>query len=167
MEDNSIDRLLERALDTYSSAGPRPGLEQRVAARALGEPARRPFRWLGWAAIPALAAAVWTVIAIAIPRVPPPPAAPATRVFMAASVPPLPPPAVAAVRRAAHPRRQEALPKRPVFPTPAPLSGEERILLAFATHSPEEAAEAFRETPPQKIQPIVIPPLLETNDATH
>src|SRR5690242_15687415 len=120
------DELLERALATYAGAEPRPGLEQRVIARVFSEPARPRFRWLRWAwAVPALAGAV--VAVLSIPRTPAPPQAPRppAAVVPVASAAPVP------ARPAIHRRHRAAQPKPRLFPTPSPLTAEERLLVAF------------------------------------
>jgi hypothetical protein len=60
--------------------------------------------------------------------------------------------------------RREPLPKLEQFPTPVPLTAEERALIAFVTRYPKEAQQAFedlrkRSEEPIEIQPIQIPPL--------
>ena len=57
-----------------------------------------------------------------------------------------------------------ALPKRLVFPTPSPLSNEERLLLAMMKRDPDGTAQVFdslrkRGSEPLEIAPLVIPPL--------
>ena len=84
-----------------------------------------------------------------------------------ASLPAKPPARLAAtraLRRRAPSHRVAALPKQPVFPTPSPLTAEERLLLAMVKQDPAGTAEAFarlrtRASEPLEIAPLVIPPL--------
>jgi hypothetical protein len=47
-----------------------------------------------------------------------------------------------------------------VFPTPVPLTGEERALLAFAVHAPDELIDLHRRMEePIQIEEIKIAPL--------
>jgi hypothetical protein len=56
------------------------------------------------------------------------------------------------------------LPKREQFPTPTPITAEERALLAFVAHSPKQAEVLWedaksRTTEPLEIKEIHIEPL--------
>jgi hypothetical protein len=163
MEDD-LDRLIDGALSDYSSAEPLAGLEERVLNRVRAAEAARRRRWLWALAAPALAAILIAILARPQPapvaRVAPPPA----RVETAApSLPPLTPPAVVrqvASRPAAkiqRPPSPRALPKKDLFPTPSPLTSEERLLMAMAESHPHELL--IRPVEEIEIKPIQIAPL--------
>jgi hypothetical protein len=153
---DELDRWIDGALSTYSSAEPLAGLEQRVLDRVgLAEAARRRrWRWTLALAIPAVAAAMFVVLA---PK-------PAPIALVAVEAPPAPvvlPPEPAPVRRKApKPRRtasKPAPPKRNLFPTLSPLTDEERLLVQLARSSPELLlAKPADEI---EIKPIEIAPL--------
>jgi hypothetical protein len=143
---DELDRWIDGALATYSSAEPLAGLEERILHRV-----RRPRRWWWGLAIPAAAA---IALAVAIPR------------RQTLDLPlPVPPPAVAVVEaRPAPPPVQRhraiaaALPKLASFPSASPLTAEERLLLQFARSHAEELVNR----PPAdeiEIKPIEIAPL--------
>ena len=149
MEDRELDQLLAEALQVEPPAG----LEQRVLARL---PSRQRAWW--WLAPAGLVAAGLAVIAVHVDVQP------------EALLPLKPPPPPLAVNLPrASPQRQPALrqaklEKRSQFPTPQPLSAEERALLAFLRHDPNGAGEALRDMQirleaPIEIEPIHIPPL--------
>jgi hypothetical protein len=152
-ERNHIDSLLDNALASYAKQEPRPGLERRILDRIHADPAPR-FTFPRWIwAIPAaacllLAVVFWTqhtgrpeqprpaqvTRAIALPR----PATPETSPIVN--------------RR----RKRKILPKLPQFPAPAPVTNEERALLAFAARAPKEAQESLIEAEQQSVEPIRI-----------
>jgi hypothetical protein len=163
--DNSrdeLDRLIDGALASYSNAEPLAGVEARVLNRVRLAQARQ--RWMfAWAAGLAVAASVVAGILIRTERrvVPKP-----VEVLKAANVAPPVPVVNRAVRIRARVRgkRPKALPKLEQFPTPTPLSAEERALAAFVQRDPKEAQQVFAELQkradePVEIQPIQIPPL--------
>jgi hypothetical protein len=164
MKSNELDKILDGALSTYSREEPRPGLDSRVLDRIRAERERRRFRWFRWAvAIPAfacllLAITFWTT-RDSIPKS----WKPAPIVAKTAPASPIAPQVfqtTVARRRLKHLR----LPKREQFPTPAPLTAEERALLAFVVRSPKQAEELFsgaksRTSEPLEIKAIHIEPL--------
>ena len=154
MEDRELDQLLAEALQ----AEPLAGLEQRVLARL---PSRK-RAWWWW--VPGLVAAGLAVIAVVVEMQP------------EESLPLRPPPVPLVVylpRPPTHPppaRRRAKLEKQSQFPTPRPLSAEERALLAFLHQDPEGAGEALRDMrkrseAPIEIEPIHIPPLLSEGES--
>ncbi len=165
--ESELDYMIDRALSAYSSAEPLAGLDERVLNRIYtAEAGRRQFRpWQWTLAVVALAAIV--VVAIALwPR-----HVPATKgaAFVAGILPPsrreprlAPKRAVRiAVGRAPSPK---SYPKQEQFPAPAPITAEERALLAFVEHHPAEARQVFADLrkqgdEPMEIQPIQIAPL--------
>ena len=163
MEGNDeLDRRIDNALAGYAGVEPLAGLEERVM-RQVRMASRR--RVLGWAAAIAVAASVVvTVSVVRVPRV----VTPTYRVGVPAVMRPAPvveKARVVTMRRArTRARRARPLPKLEQFPTPTPLTAEERALIAFVGRYPKEAQQAFedlrkRSEEPIEIQPIQIPPL--------
>ena len=145
MEDHELDQLLAEALQ----AEPPAGMEQRVLARI--RPRSRAWWWL----VPGLVAAGLAVIAVRVELQP------------EESLPLNPPPSPLAVNlRRAVPQTQPRpapvrakIEKRSQFPTPQPLSAEEKALLAFFHTNPERAGLAWQTEDAIEIEPIRIPPL--------
>jgi hypothetical protein len=48
------------------------------------------------------------------------------------------------------------VPKQAEFPIRAPLTHQERALMAFVSSAPDKALQALGETPPTKIEPLRI-----------
>jgi hypothetical protein len=143
------ERILAEALAQYANAEPLAGLEQRVLQRVRSEGRRRVGRW-PWAL--AASVAVAGMFAVLWVRTAP-------QTLGVSAVAPRPPQIVA---RAAVPKsaRRQTLPKRRVFPTPVPLSGQERALLAFAAHAPDLARDLrSRIDEPIQFTEIKIAPL--------
>jgi len=160
---DELDRRIDNALAGYSGAEPLAGLEERVLRRVRVASRRRV---LGWAAAIAVAASV--VVTVSVVRAPHHSDPPTYRVGIPAVVRPVPvvdKARVVTVRRArTRARRARPLPKLEQFPTPVPLTAEERALVAFVEHHPAEAQQVFaalqkRSNEPIEIQPIQIPPL--------
>ena len=163
MEGNDeLDRRIDSALVGYSDAEPLAGLEERVLRRVRLATRRR---MLGWAvAFAVVASLVVTVIVVRVPDH----VGPTYRVGVPAVMRPAPvveKARVVTMRRArTRARRARPLPKLEQFPTPTPLTAEERALIAFVGRYPKEAQQAFedlrkRSEEPIEIQPIQIPPL--------
>ena len=55
-----------------------------------------------------------------------------------------------------HPRKRKILPRLPQFPAPAPMTNEERALLAFVARAPKQAQEALIDAQQQSVEPIRI-----------
>ena len=148
MEDHELDQLLAEALQAELPAG----MEQRVLARI--RPRIRAWWWL----VPGLVAAGLAVIAVRV-EMQPEESLPLT--------PPLSPMAVNLPRAhtylaADRPRlaaSRAKIEKRSQFPTPQPLSAEEKALLAFLGTNPERAGLALQTEDAIVIEPIRIPPL--------
>jgi hypothetical protein len=166
---DNLDRILDEGLATYSSREPWPGLEERVLSRvasAAEAKRRRIWRWV-FLAIPAAACLLvalsvdWRKPEVGLVQVP-------NQVAKVRSEPPVrqDPPAPAPL-----PRVQKRVPvkkivpapsqiaKRDLFPTPVPLSREERALISLALVSPMEAPPVFGESTPIQVEPIQIEPL--------
>jgi len=160
-EPDELDRALENALARYSSVEPVAGLEQRVLNRVRAEGAAPRIGRLGfggWAlAVGMLAGmavgAVWWIRPVLHGAGEYPARVPAAR---AAEPAPQRAPWTAGgrpVRKRATPR---TLAKRHEFPTPAPVSREERALLAFAEFAPDALREAFTAKDAPPVEPIRI-----------
>jgi hypothetical protein len=170
-EKSFIDELLDASLRHYASAEPRPGLEGRVLAgvRARQEAARRRSAW-PWAVGVAAVAAMVTLLVIHWPHQQPAPlpvtakapanlSAPAVAKIVTPARPPMP--------RPAPPRRVDTRPEQ--FPTPRPLSEQEKLLLVYAQSlKGSSAASAWKadedpehelEIPALSIAAIQIEPL--------
>ncbi len=148
--ERQLDRLLDEALASYSQAEPRPGFEERILANLSKQPTRR--RWWAWQMIPAAVAAMVLIAAMlpvfklrqSVDRIQ---VSPSATTKSRASLSPLParaePPSRVRSRKpvAAAVRRQEpAEPRQGEFPSKAPLSEQERLLMRLAAQHPEEAA---------------------------
>jgi len=172
--DPFVDQLLDASLARYAEVEPRPGLEERLLAGVRAEPPR-PL-WWRWAWLPATAGAVVLIVAGAIvlsERREPVRLAPPVARTAEAPAPPAPAPSpketVPAARVKATPLAPRsatvllaALPRREEFPSTAPLSEQERLLLRYVQGTPREellAAGLRDPLAPLLIEPLVIPPL--------
>jgi len=184
-KDSDPDRLIDAALGTYARAD--SGLERRVLARIAAAHLAAPCtRWMLWAV--ALTAAACLLIFILLEHSKPAHpsgdnAANAPHVQQApilvtppaqrASGPHHAQPKNRARRPPPHNKAGTAfaarLPRQEVFPTPRPLSRQERALVNFATQAPIAARDSFVAAQQQtdapiaiadlRIAPIQIPPL--------
>jgi len=167
-KDKRVDEMLDSLLANYSSAEPRPGLETRILANLQGAAGNESpagwwnFKWI-WAGMVAAAIVMAAVLINGRHRIEPP-----THVIVKTS-PAIPQPEIQAHAPIA---RQEtarvhrhkpltvptaqrnatlALTKRPaVFPTPTPLSEQEKLLLSYLAGTPREEviAESHPDEPP-------------------
>jgi hypothetical protein len=174
MNDEDLNKFayqwVDSALDRYTDAEPRPGYETRLLAtiRAAERPGRR--AWWIWAPVAAAAAVIIATIVLSTthrdrsrvpdianvtptrtqsPSVPQqqPSTVPPTgekTVTVARKRPTTPHASVNEVQVVAVATNTTAPPKQPQFPTPAPLSEQERLLLAYV-----------RNTPAQEIQTVI------------
>jgi hypothetical protein len=168
---DELDEIIDGALAGYSSADPMEGLEDRVLRRvhAAGAARRGPWRLRLWFALPALAALLLAGITLRIEWKPQSRTTKPTPTVAGFKPPSLPPPRPqlrpAPPLRVAKPHhRIRTLPKQEYFPAPAPITNEERALVAWVGRAPIEAQQAFadlqkRSDEPVDIQPIQIPPL--------
>lgn len=177
---DELDDVIDGALPAYSSADPMEGLENRVLRRvqAAGAARRSPWPYRLEFAIPALAVLLFVGIALRIgwnsgSRTTG--AARRAAVSEPSSLTPGPQPSPAPAALVAEPKRgikkgkahgapAKSLPKKECFPTPTPMTDEERALVAWVAREPIEAVQAFaelqrRSAEPIAIQPIQIPPL--------
>lgn len=172
--DRDLDAILDEALSSYTAAEPNPSLRVRIMAHAA-EGAPSPKRL--WLFAPAAACAAALVIVFLLHSstpAPHPEPSPAASTASApappkAVLPPIthPHPALAAHRT----RRSEraALMRNASFPSPAPLTAQENILLKFAMEHPEQARQVLAapaaepiENAPLAIASIQIAALSET-----
>ncbi len=168
---DELDDLIDGVLPGYSSAEPLEGLEARVLHRVQAAGAARRSPWfcrLGLA-IPALAALLLAGIALRMGWNSQSRATNVTQkaaVSVPASLTPLQPSPAPAIQvvEPKHSVPVRSLPKEEQFPTPVPITDEERALVAWVGRAPLEAEQAFadlrkRSAEPIEIQPIQIPPL--------
>jgi hypothetical protein len=165
--DHKLDEMLDAMLSSYSSADPGPGLETRILAdvkeQAAKSTARWEFRWT-WA-FAALATAA-LVIAVYVSRIQTHrvESQVATRPqHQQMSMPGLaekssPPPKVTAshpstrrhgtqTARLTRPSANQVIAiKQDVFPSPSPLSEQERLLFRYLAHTPR--AEIIAQSHP-------------------
>jgi hypothetical protein len=156
-EKDALDLALDAALRQYAAVEPRAGLEQRVLAQLQSESARlRNRSWLQWCAAGAIAALLALTLALAWRSNRPPrisqrnPSAPieglqpsATRVAVNGDIRVTP---VIRVRQKTTPQH---VPQRPVvadlpkldqFPSPRPLSEQEKLALEYVERFPRQAS---------------------------
>lgn len=167
-KERQLDQLLDSLLAQYSQAEPRPGMQTRLRAILRAEiltPVKRErwhVRWLlAGAGAAALAAVMFALYVSRVPPVAKPPVIPV------AGVPVLPPTRPVTVPNK-NPQRQKSRVEPPqvaskadmrqeVFPTPNPLSEQERLLLRYLAGTPGEevATHAREDEPPEKGGPLV------------
>jgi len=153
---DELDLVLDAALAKYAAVEPRAGLQERVLASLRAEQ-RKPqdHRWWRWGTAAALAAVVVVAIAVALRSGKPAPVAvhqsplpvespraPETQVVHREgnSVAPRRPTHKAAATDAHSPEIvAAATPKLDVFPSPQPLSEQEKMLESFVKRYPREA----------------------------
>lgn len=158
--ENNLDRVLEAALGKYAAVEPRAGLEDRVLANLRAERMQAAdYSWRKWSVVAALAAAIIVAIAIASK-----PGTSAREVVRHDPVAPLTPAQntpqpklafngqgnalqmkVPTQRPIRHPPAPTAVvktgqPKLDQFPSPQPLSEQEKILANYVAKYPEHAA---------------------------
>lgn len=165
--DKDLDRLLDAALSSYANAEPREGFGLRIAAGARATHAQTRARWQLWAAAPALAALL--AGAVMLERAPRHEDATARARAEAPSgvVRPMPHEHSESVRAQLVVNRDGSrrtrsgelrLPKRKIFPEMAPLTQQERALLAIARDYPA-AARSLDTAQEADLQPLVIQPV--------
>ena len=168
-KDKQIDEMLDSLLASYSSVEPRPGLETRILAN-LRDSARRKelggwwkLKWIWVGAAAATAAIIVAAVLINGGRH----IAPPTNVVVKTSQP-APRPGMQSHVPVAHeeasmihhhhpllPKQKQnvalALKEWPaIFPTPSPLSEQEKLLLSYFARTPreEKIAQSRPEEPP-------------------
>lgn len=154
---DEIDRLLNEVLSAYTVAPERFGLKERVLAR-VSEHTRRRRYWFAF--VPATAAAICGLLIVSplyftrnelpAPRIDAKPSDVADNYTPPPTTPPKQPI-----------RKRAVEPKRPQFPTPFPLTQQERALLEIAQSHPAQLAALNRPIEPLEIPLIQIEPLDE------
>lgn len=165
MDNDKLDRAIDAALARYSAVDPRVGLEGRILATLRAERSRLPKR-AGWRWSLAAALAAVFVVAIALAWITIQPAQIARKHHPSITTPGLqkpglqkqeaqtrgnglgnrvrsrvPSPAPSAAGHRAHPQVViAALPKLEQFPSPQPLSEQEKMLGRYVTNDPDHAA---------------------------
>ena len=174
-KDRRMDDVLDSLLANYSSAEPRPGMETRILANLREAEKKAPqgwwnFKWI-WAGVVAAAIVMAAVLINGRHRVAPP-----TKVIVKVSTPapqpeiqphaPATPNETAKTHRRKPPAARQpqnaalALSERPaVFPTPTPLSEQEKLLLSYLAGTPRE--EVIAQSHPDE------PPLVGDQDQTE
>jgi hypothetical protein len=159
MSGDELDRILDDALASYSLLEPRAGLPGRVMARVAADGAapRRVWWWLAPAAAVLAGALIATVFWRSETH---PPVVTVVRPPVRTEVEtPAAPPPLDVARKVEHVRSVRRLPRRESFPSPAPLSAEERALLAFVQHAPGVARQLAEPDKPLEIEAVNIQPL--------
>jgi len=181
--DQFVDELLEASLKQYHGEEPRSGLEMRILAgiRTRERWARR--HWLGWAV--AACAGILAIIVLTLHFAPAPLRQPTPRAALPQPVTTPPAPAIisqqqprlGARRPTARARKVATRHSRPEqFPTPMPLTEQEKLLLAYvniatkpdlvvATKENDEAPISDLEIPRIKIAALEIKPLDDSQPA--
>jgi hypothetical protein len=148
MRDEELDALLSESLASYSAVEPRAGLAQRVVSRV-----RKPVVPWWWIGVPAVAAIAVVAVAFVARWEPVPlPVVQRAPVVVTAAPPPV------EVARSIQParRKRRVAEKQSVFPMPAPLTGEERALLALVQRDPAAAVQISLDMQKQNSEPIEI-----------
>jgi hypothetical protein len=162
-QEQKIEGLLDSMLATYSAVDPRPGLETRVlASLKAAQEKQRPWFGLEWIWAGAAAAAIIVIALIVLLHSGERQQTPAIETVQTTQqtapeiateqrTPPLP-----ARRGTVHPvgkaEAQQIADTRPdVFPTPAPLSDQEKLMLRYLAGTPREeiVAQSHVDDPPQ------------------
>ena len=156
---DEFDRMLDAALAKYAAVEPRTGLEERVLASLRAEQARVPdHAWWRWSAIAAVAAVIVVAVALSLrsdkpshPVVgnhpPTPMQAPKERGMEIIAIahrsgtrPARPSTAQKPEMRPSPPEGAIArAPKLEQFPSPQPLSEQEKLLQNYVAENPEQA----------------------------
>jgi hypothetical protein len=168
MEDNGkeLERILEEGISSYADGEPLAGLDERIMARvrmAVSPPRSVAGLWA------ALAVGLALAVSASVSRRMGSSEATPVRIVAETKTPTAEKTTTQSeALKVSVPRHRSSgvagLPKRPVFPTPSPLTAEERRLLAMVRQDPEGTAQAFdslrkRGNEALEIVPLVIPPL--------
>jgi hypothetical protein len=178
--DRELDQLIDAALPSYSAAEPQPGFEHRILRHALAK--QQPKRSLFWAWALALPIAACLLISLffiehhnshrstleATAKTTPATTAATPRKTPATDSFPSP-------RKGSIPHKvstrpsttREALPKEDVFPSPSPLTAEERAAIALVRDPVKMRREidtAGVEISPIRIAELQIKPIAPPND---
>jgi hypothetical protein len=154
-KDKRIDEMLDSLLANYSAAEPRPGLETRILANLRERPEKETvqgwwnFKWI-WAGM-VTAAIIIAAVLMSVRRPIEPPANVIVKNNQPAAQPQIQPHAPIAPKETARVYRRKpratkqpqnaalALSQRPAnFPTPVPLSEQERMMFSYLENTPQE-----------------------------
>jgi hypothetical protein len=154
-KDKRIDEMLDSLLANYSAAEPRPGLETRILANLRERPEKETvqgwwnFKWI-WAGM-VTAAIIIAAVLMSVRRPIEPPANVIVKNNQPAAQPQIQPHAPIAPKETARVYRRKpratkqpqdaalALNERPAnFPTPTPLSEQERMMFTYLANTPKE-----------------------------
>ena len=158
-KDHFLDRVLDKALEEFGNTEPRAGLENRVLTNLRMERKRRATKHAWWAvgsvvAAAAVIAAVWLGNAPSLPKVSVKirPESKKSEEVGALKVEQVVRPKRPGRTRNTKVRRQErlltsrtgaaTLPRLGGFPSPRPLSDQEKLLLAYVTRAPKSEINA-------------------------
>jgi hypothetical protein len=155
----AVDLELDMALARYAAVEPRPGVEERILASMRAERARVPDRaWWRWTAVIAVAAAVIVAVALAWragKQERPVVAIHRTNTTQESQKQPVynvpatgdrslePRPGRKRIQRAV-PSVAAGVPKLDQFPSPQPLSEQEKLLASYVAEYPENAVRDAR-----------------------
>jgi hypothetical protein len=161
--ENSVHRILEAGIAGYTQQEPLAGLPDRILSRiALTQPAPPRKTWHAALAISSAAVIILNFFLWPRPRAIEN-AHPAVSIVAAQPVIKPEPTSLRTSPKHSPTHHAKSLPKLPVFPTPTPLTNEERRLVAFVEKDPQGAAETFKsfrkQSEPLQIEDLKIQPL--------
>jgi hypothetical protein len=176
-EHDQFDLAVQSALSSYGDPGPESGLDERILARIDAEGVVRPRqRWIPWVIAAPIAAGLLLLLVLSSHSKTEPQfvrhdgalkmQAPLIQQLQTAKAIPeaskLPRPARRECDLALHNQSTAGagnaapLPKLDVFPTPQPLTPEERALATFAAEASETERQSFIEAQEQTDAPLSI-----------
>jgi hypothetical protein len=169
MENNTpeLERILQEGISSYAAGEALTGLEERIIARVRMTKSSRENTAGVWAVL-AMGLAVLVLCGSVYLRVGRTQSRPLRIVSEAKTATleetPSRPDEIKTSRPKRHRNPVVALPKQPVFPTPSPLTVQERMLVAMVKQDPEGTAQIFdslrkRGSEPLEIAPLIISPL--------
>jgi cytoskeletal protein RodZ len=166
-QEHKVEELLDSMLAAYSAVAPRPGLETRVLANLkAAREKQRPWFGLQWMWAGAAAAVIAGIALIFLLRSGERQQTPAIETVRTTQQPApkiareqgtdRPPASTATVHPVRKEGTQQIADTRPdVFPTPAPLSDQEKLMLRYLAGTPREeiVAQSHADEPPQDTLP--------------
>lgn len=176
INDQRLEEKLDAMLRAYSDEQPRPGLETRILANLRAQAVRKEdrallWRWLWGGALTLALVAV--ALAVYIGRLQPLPAPPVIAVVKALPPAPIPTaPEITPVQNGAHRQKYPpqklllaASPRQDVFPSPVPLSDQEKLLLRYLASTPHEevASQSHSDDPAPEDGGQLLPQVREFN----
>ena len=156
MEDSQVgelDQMLDRALAAYAPMP--PGLEGRVLQQVAQLESKRRGRRMYALGSLVLAA---SLLAVFVPQKPAPqsPTTHLTSLKVKTESQPLHQPLLQRVAHRKRVKQTQRVLKASVFPSPTPMTSEERALVRFVQQSPEAAAAVFADLEKQREEPLHI-----------